>query len=284
MWRPLCRRLASPHSDCGTLFSHLTSGKGTRATRQAPHAALVFRGSQRVSGGDRSRWHAQARTASRTTHAETPCINDHSADRFTHVASVSHSSRRGAHGTYDCSRRQVMASAMRQSPWGLGPLPHPSVRRSGENCWPARRWHARVPIVQYTPMTPIPDASFLSHKHQLQDRSEPSTTLGVRSSASRRDDDLRRGLVFSLFVLPDAMRVRGRSWSDFYGDRLEAALKAGRGVERAEHHDAPPLPDDISAHELLGLAPGFSFAPPGCDLPASCIRIAGLPRRPPRAK
>jgi len=42
-------------------------------------------------------------------------------------------------------------------------------------------------------------------------------------------------------MLPDAMRVRGRSWSEFYGDRLEAALKAGRGVERAEHHDAPPL-------------------------------------------
>jgi hypothetical protein len=37
-------------------------------------------------------------------------------------------------------------------------------------------------------------------------------------------------LLFSLFALPDAVRVRGRSWSEFYGDRLEAALKAGRGV------------------------------------------------------
>ena len=94
-------------------------------------------------------------------------------------------------------------------------------------------------------------------------------------------------LFLALFVLPDAMRVRGRNWSEFYGDRLEAALKAGRGVERAEHHDAPLLPEDISAHELFGSLPvsqNRSFAPPGCDLPANSIRIAGRPRRPPREK
>ena len=77
-------------------------------------------------------------------------------------------------------------------------------------------------------------------------------------------------LLFSLFVLPDAMRVRGRNWSEFYGDRLEAALKAGRGVERAEHHDAPPLPEDISAHELFGLTPGFTKS----QLRAAWLRLA----------
>lgn len=77
-------------------------------------------------------------------------------------------------------------------------------------------------------------------------------------------------LFFSLFMLPDAMRVQGRNWSDFYGDRLEAALKAGRGVERAEHHDAPPLPEDVTARELLGLNSGFTKA----QLRAAWLRLA----------
>jgi hypothetical protein len=77
-------------------------------------------------------------------------------------------------------------------------------------------------------------------------------------------------LFFSLFALPDAIRVHGRAWSEFYGDRLEAALKAGRGVERAEHHDLPPLPEDVSARELLGLNSGFTKA----QLRAAWLRLA----------
>lgn len=77
-------------------------------------------------------------------------------------------------------------------------------------------------------------------------------------------------LVFSLIALPDAMRVHGRAWSEFYGDNLDAALKAGRGVERAEHHDLPPIPEGISARELLGLSPGFTKA----QLRAAWLRLA----------
>jgi hypothetical protein len=77
-------------------------------------------------------------------------------------------------------------------------------------------------------------------------------------------------LFFSLMALPDAIRVHGRAWSEFYGDNLEAALKAGRGVERAEHHDIPPLPEGITARELLGLHPGFTKA----QLRAAWLRLA----------
>jgi hypothetical protein len=77
-------------------------------------------------------------------------------------------------------------------------------------------------------------------------------------------------LFFSLMALPDAIRVHGRAWSEFYGDNLKAALNAGRGVERAEHHDIPPLPEGITARELLGLSPGFTKA----QLRASWLRLA----------
>lgn len=77
-------------------------------------------------------------------------------------------------------------------------------------------------------------------------------------------------LFFSLIALPDAMRVNGRAWSEFYGDNLEAALAAGRGVERAEHHDAARILEGISAREMLGLAPGFTKA----QLRAAWLRLA----------
>jgi hypothetical protein len=77
-------------------------------------------------------------------------------------------------------------------------------------------------------------------------------------------------LFFSLMALPEAIRVHGRAWSEFYGDNLEAALKAGRGVERAEHHDILPIGEGISARELLGLNPGFTKA----QLRAAWLRLA----------
>ncbi|WP_072389106.1 J domain-containing protein [Hyphomicrobium sp. CS1BSMeth3] len=64
------------------------------------------------------------------------------------------------------------------------------------------------------------------------------------------------------FALPpsiEAFRITARQWSEFYGDRLEAILKAGRGVEAAPQHEGPELPPDgASALELLGLNPGFT--------------------------
>ena len=65
-----------------------------------------------------------------------------------------------------------------------------------------------------------------------------------------------------LFALPpsiEAFRITARQWAEFYGDRLEAILKAGRGVEPAPQHEGPDLPPDgASALELLGLNSGFT--------------------------
>lgn len=65
-----------------------------------------------------------------------------------------------------------------------------------------------------------------------------------------------------MFALPpsiEAFRITARQWAEFYGDRLEAILKAGRGVEAAPQHEGPDLPPEgASALELLGLNPGFT--------------------------
>ena len=50
-------------------------------------------GRQRVSGGDRSRWPAQARTPQGTAHAETLCSNETTQDKSIAVAAASQSSR-----------------------------------------------------------------------------------------------------------------------------------------------------------------------------------------------
>lgn len=57
----------------------------------------------------------------------------------------------------------------------------------------------------------------------------------------------------------DAFRITARQWAEFYGDRLEAILRAGRGVDAAPQHEGPDLPQEgASALELLGLNPGFT--------------------------
>jgi hypothetical protein len=63
------------------------------------------------------------------------------------------------------------------------------------------------------------------------------------------------------FALPSALnsaQIKSRPWAEFYGDRLKAALKAGRGINTAPQHEGPELPDGVSARELLGLNPGFT--------------------------
>lgn len=54
--------------------------------------------------------------------------------------------------------------------------------------------------------------------------------------------------------------LEGASWSEFYGDRLEAALKAGRTVNEAPWHDRPLPTAATSARELLGLPENFTSA------------------------
>ena len=80
---------------------------------------------------------------------------------------------------------------------------------------------------------------------------------------------------FAVFLaVPYAIRsfqITSRQWAEFYGDRLEAALRAGRGVEEAPQHEGPALPPEgISARELLGLDPGFSKA----ELRRAWLRLA----------
>jgi hypothetical protein len=67
-------------------------------------------------------------------------------------------------------------------------------------------------------------------------------------------------LLFSLIGLRDAMQVRSKPWAEFYGDQLAAALRAGRGVENAPQHELPPLPEGVTARELLGLNATFTKA------------------------
>jgi hypothetical protein len=77
-------------------------------------------------------------------------------------------------------------------------------------------------------------------------------------------------IFLSFSACRDAAQIRSRPWVDFYGDRLEATLRAGRGVETAPQHDEPPLPEGVSARELLGLRPGFTKA----ELRRAWLRLA----------
>jgi hypothetical protein len=77
-------------------------------------------------------------------------------------------------------------------------------------------------------------------------------------------------ILFSLGGLRDAMQVRSRPWSEFYGDQLTAALRAGRGVENAPQHEFPPLPEGVTARELFGLNATFTKA----ELRSAWLRLA----------
>jgi hypothetical protein len=77
-------------------------------------------------------------------------------------------------------------------------------------------------------------------------------------------------VLFSMVGLRHAVEVRSRPWSQFYGNQLESALRAGRGVENAPQHELPPLPEGVSARELLGLNPTFTKA----ELRSAWLRLA----------
>jgi hypothetical protein len=53
---------------------------------------------------------------------------------------------------------------------------------------------------------------------------------------------------------------KGASWAEFYGDRLASAINAGRTVDEAPQHEAPELPLNATARELLGLPAHFTAA------------------------
>ena len=81
------------------------------------------------------------------------------------------------------------------------------------------------------------------------------------------------GLAALFFSLPSALdttHIKSRPWSEFYGDRLKAALEAGRGINEAPQHDGPYLPEGVTARELLGLSPNFTKA----ELRQAWLRLA----------
>jgi hypothetical protein len=77
-------------------------------------------------------------------------------------------------------------------------------------------------------------------------------------------------VLFSMLGLRHAVEVRSRRWSEFYGNQLESALRAGRGVDNAPQHKLPPLPEGVSARELLGLNPTFTKR----ELRSAWLRLA----------
>ncbi len=136
----------------------------------------------------------------------------------------------------------------------------------------------RLALLSYLIVTNIAWGSlyfFLGyHVHSTSDGYHNSL---IDSAAQLWNDPLSLvmlGALAILFSIGPALRytdVKSRPWSEFYGDRLKAALKAGRGLEMAPQHDGPDLPDGVSARELLGLSPGFNKA----QLRRAWIRLAG---------
>lgn len=67
-------------------------------------------------------------------------------------------------------------------------------------------------------------------------------------------------LMFGFKAVEHLKDLAGAPWSEFYGDRLQAALKAGRTVNEAPWHDRPLPQSAVSARELLGLSETFTSA------------------------
>lgn len=67
-------------------------------------------------------------------------------------------------------------------------------------------------------------------------------------------------LLFGFKAVEHLKDLASAPWSKFYGDRLEAALKAGRTLSEAPWHDRPLPKAGVSARELLGLPQTFTSA------------------------
>ncbi len=66
--------------------------------------------------------------------------------------------------------------------------------------------------------------------------------------------------------------VKARPWAEFYGDKLAAAIKAGRGIATAPQHDGPAINfATASPREIFGLEQHFTKA----ELRRAWIRLAG---------
>ena len=68
------------------------------------------------------------------------------------------------------------------------------------------------------------------------------------------------GVLFGLRAREHLHDLKGAPWAEFYGDRLAAAIKAGRGVKEAPQHTGRQLPVNGTARELLGLPAHFTSA------------------------
>ncbi len=69
----------------------------------------------------------------------------------------------------------------------------------------------------------------------------------------------------------DASAIRAKRWAEFYGDRLEAVLKAGRYVATAPQHTGLGLaPEGAGIRELFGLGQPFTKA----ELRRAWLRLA----------
>jgi hypothetical protein len=64
--------------------------------------------------------------------------------------------------------------------------------------------------------------------------------------------------------------MKGLPWAEFYGDRLESAINAGRTVNEAPQHQGRELLLNATARELLGLPSRFTAA----ELRQAWIRLA----------
>jgi hypothetical protein len=76
--------------------------------------------------------------------------------------------------------------------------------------------------------------------------------------------------LIGLTALQSLHDLKSTPWAEFYGNRLENAIKAGRTVNEAPQHQGRELPLNATARELLGLPARFTAA----ELRRAWIRLA----------
>ncbi len=77
-------------------------------------------------------------------------------------------------------------------------------------------------------------------------------------------------VMFGLASFRESSQIQSRPWSEFYGDLLEKALHAGRGLAAAGKQARPRIQKNVSARELLGLGERFTKA----ELRRAWLRLA----------
>jgi hypothetical protein len=104
-----------------------------------------------------------------------------------------------------------------------------------------------------------------------QNRSLPETLRVIWETPFLLHITIGFALLLAVTYAAKSFAITSRQWAEFYGDRLDAALRAGRGVDAAPQHEGAELPrEGVTARELLGLNPGFSKA----ELRRAWLRLA----------